>query len=62
VAIGGLTPDNAAPLVAAGADLLAVVGAVFDAPEPLAAARSFNALFLGTPAVAGRPADAASFS
>jgi len=62
VAIGGLTPDNAAPLVAAGADLLAVVGAVFDAPEPLAAARRFNALFLGTPAVAGRPADAASFS
>jgi thiamine-phosphate pyrophosphorylase len=62
VAIGGLTPDNAAPLVAAGADLLAVVGAVFDAPEPLAAARRFYALFLGTPAVAGRPADAASFS
>jgi thiamine-phosphate pyrophosphorylase len=62
VAIGGLTPDNAAALVTAGADLLAVVGAVFDAPEPLAAARRFNALFLGTPAVAGRPADAASLS
>ncbi|MFO0394546.1 MAG: thiamine phosphate synthase [Lysobacteraceae bacterium] len=62
VAIGGLTPDNAAPLVAAGADLLAVVGAVFGVPEPLAAARRFNALFLGTPAVAGRPADAAPYS
>ena len=45
VAIGGLTPDNAAPLVVAGADLLAVVGAVFDAPDPLAAAQRFNALF-----------------
>lgn len=45
VAIGGLTPDNAAPLVAAGADLLAVVGAVFDALDPLAAARRFTALF-----------------
>ena len=62
VAIGGLTPDNAAALVTAGADLLAVVGAVFDAPEPLAAAHRFNAMFLGTPAVAGRPADAASLS
>ncbi len=45
VAIGGLTPENAAPLVAAGADLLAVVGAVFEAPAPLAAARQFQALF-----------------
>jgi thiamine-phosphate pyrophosphorylase len=62
VAIGGLTPDNAAPLVTAGADLLAVVGAVFDAPEPLAAALRFNALFLGTPAITGHPADATSFS
>ena len=62
VAIGGLTPDNAAALVTAGADLLAVVGAVFDAPEPLTAARRFNALFLGTPAIAGDPADATSFS
>jgi thiamine-phosphate pyrophosphorylase len=45
VAIGGLTPDNAAALVAAGADLLAVVGAVFDAADPLAAARQFTALY-----------------
>lgn len=45
VAIGGLSPENAAPLVAAGADLLAVVGAVFEAPAPLAAARQFQALF-----------------
>jgi thiamine-phosphate pyrophosphorylase len=45
VAIGGITPDNAPPLLAAGADLLAVVGGVFDAPDPLAAAREFRSLF-----------------
>ena len=45
VAIGGLTPDNAEALVVAGADLLAVVGAVFDAPHPLEEARRFQALF-----------------
>lgn len=45
VAIGGITPDNARPLVAAGADLLAVIGGVFDAPDPPAAARALRALF-----------------
>ena len=45
VAIGGITPDNAAGLVAAGADLLAVIGGVFDAPDPPAAARALQALF-----------------
>ena len=49
VAIGGLSPDNAAPLVAAGADLLAVVGAVFDAPDPAAAALAFQTLFAPDP-------------
>lgn len=58
MAIGGLTPDNAAPLVAAGADLLAVVGAVFDAPDPLVAARRFQALFDARPGVAGALATA----
>ena len=33
VAIGGITPDNARPLVEAGADFLAVCGAVWNAPE-----------------------------
>lgn len=33
VAIGGITPDNAAPLVAAGADFLAVSGAVWNGDE-----------------------------
>jgi len=33
VAIGGITPDNARPLVEAGADFLAVCGAVWNATE-----------------------------
>ena len=45
VAIGGITPDSAAPLVAAGADLIAVISGVFDAPDPVAAARACAALF-----------------
>lgn len=45
VAIGGITADNAAPLIDAGADLLAVVGTVFDATDPLVAARRIDALF-----------------
>jgi thiamine-phosphate pyrophosphorylase len=45
VAIGGITPDNAPEAVAAGADLLAVIGGVFDAPDPVAAARTIHALF-----------------
>lgn len=45
VAIGGITPDNAPLLVAAGADLLAVIGGVFDAPDPAAAARAYRRAF-----------------
>ncbi|MBB5713989.1 thiamine phosphate synthase [Sphingomonas aerophila] len=40
VAIGGITPANAAPLVAAGADFLAVSGAVWNGDEA-AAVRNF---------------------
>jgi thiamine-phosphate pyrophosphorylase len=44
VAIGGITPQNCAPLVRAGADFLAVVTAVWNHPEgPGAAVREFNA-------------------
>jgi len=43
VAIGGITPANAAPLVAAGADFLAVSGAVWNDPAGEAAAiRAFG--------------------
>ncbi len=45
VAIGGITPDNARPLVDAGADLLAVISGVFDAPDPAAAVRAYRACF-----------------
>ena len=49
VAIGGITLDNARPLVEAGVDQLAVITAVFDAPDPRAAARAFTRLFEDTP-------------
>jgi thiamine-phosphate pyrophosphorylase len=43
VAIGGITPENCGPLVAAGADFLAVVSAVWNAPNgPAAAVRNFE--------------------
>lgn len=45
VAIGGITPDNGAIAVAAGADLLAVISGVFDAADPVGAARALRALF-----------------
>ena len=44
VAIGGITPDNARPLVEAGADLLAVISGVFDAADPAAAVRALPRL------------------
>ncbi|MFD1611370.1 thiamine phosphate synthase [Sphingomonas tabacisoli] len=45
VAIGGITPENAQPLIDAGADFLAVSGAVWNAPEGEAeAVRRFVAL------------------
>ena len=40
VAIGGITPDNCAPLIAAGADFLAVSGAVWNGDE-VAAVKAF---------------------
>jgi thiamine-phosphate pyrophosphorylase len=45
VAIGGIDAGNAAPLVEAGADLLAVVSAIFDADDPERATRALSALF-----------------
>jgi thiamine-phosphate pyrophosphorylase len=45
VAIGGITASNAAPLVAAGVDALAVVTALFDTPDIVAAAQGLEALF-----------------
>ena len=45
VAIGGITPDNAAPLVDAGADFIAVCQAVWGKDDPGAAVARFNEVF-----------------
>ena len=45
VAIGGITEDNAGGLIAAGADAVAVVSALFDAVDVEAQARRFARLF-----------------
>jgi len=45
VAIGGISPENGAALVRAGADMLAVISAVFAAPDIAAAARAFAPCF-----------------
>jgi len=45
VAIGGITVENAPALLAHGADSLAVISALFDAPDTFAAARAFAACF-----------------
>jgi thiamine-phosphate pyrophosphorylase len=46
VAIGGITVDNANPLIEAGADFLAVSAGVWPYPQgPEAAVKAFNALF-----------------
>jgi len=48
VAIGGITADNGAGLVRAGADFLAVVGAVWNhADGPAAGVRALNAMIAG---------------
>ena len=41
IGIGGITPDNAAEVIAAGCDGVAVISAVCAAPDPAAAARRF---------------------
>ena len=46
VAIGGITQENCGPLVEAGADFLAVIGAIWNYPQgPKQAVADFNALF-----------------
>jgi len=48
VAIGGITPENCAPLVTAGADFLAVCGAVWNGDE-VAAVKAFAKAIEGAP-------------
>lgn len=45
VAIGGITPENGAALIEAGADMLAVIEGVFAQPDIHAAARRYAQLF-----------------
>ncbi|VFR93901.1 Thiamin-phosphate pyrophosphorylase [plant metagenome] len=45
VAIGGITPDNAAAVAEAGADALALISGLFEAPDVEAAARACTALY-----------------
>jgi thiamine-phosphate pyrophosphorylase len=48
VAIGGITPENCRPLIEAGADFLAVVGAVWNHPQgPGAAVKAFEKAMAG---------------
>ncbi len=48
-AIGGITPDNAGELIRAGADLLAVITALYEADDPSRTARQFIHLFEENP-------------
>lgn len=49
VAIGGITVENCRPVIAAGADFLAVASGVWNFKDgPEAAVRAFNDLFAGT--------------
>ena len=45
VVIGGMTRDNAAPLVAQGADMIAAISSIYLAGDPQSAARGFAELF-----------------
>jgi len=45
LAIGGITPDNATPLIQAGADFVAAISGVFAVQDPQAAAHRYATLF-----------------
>ena len=53
VAIGGITAENAPALIEAGADAIAVISGLFDAPDIELAARQYSQLF-SRPASPGR--------
>lgn len=46
VAIGGITPDNSAPLVAAGADMLAVISDLWQASDLARQVHCYQQLFI----------------
>ncbi len=45
VAIGGITLDNAAQAISAGADAIAVIGAIFSSDDVLSTSRQFSLMF-----------------
>ncbi|MHC8441779.1 MAG: thiamine phosphate synthase [Candidatus Eutrophobiaceae bacterium] len=45
IAIGGITPDNGAAVLDAGADMLAAASGLFDAQDLIAALAAYNRLF-----------------
>ena len=45
VVIGGMTPDNAAPLVARGAHMVAAISSIYNAEDAERAVRAFDQLF-----------------
>ena len=45
VVIGGMTPDNAAPLVERGASMVAAISSVYAADDPAPPVHAFDALF-----------------
>lgn len=47
VVIGGMTAENARPLVARGANMVAAISSVYLAEDPAAAVRKFANLFIG---------------
>lgn len=49
VAIGGIRPDNGRPLIAAGADLLAVISGVYAAADVAAAVNAYHSCFTTLP-------------
>lgn len=48
-AIGGLAPENCAPLLEQGADLIAAMSGLYQAEDPWAVAAAFNQQIHGTP-------------
>lgn len=55
VAIGGITPDNAGIVIAAGAGMVAVIGGVFDSADPAASVRAYRRCF-NLPSLSNPPA------
>ncbi len=68
VAVGGITPDNLADVLATGCAGIAVIGAILEAPDPAAAALAFRQVLeraprpvvrrIAAPRVRGKPMDA----